>query len=259
MQKDSATCPDCRSAPGPKEIYIHKDVEEEDDDGGDDALQMTMTPLADLMRIHSESAVNWFMELPVSEMFTAKFEEPTFMPRLNAMLPTIDIEEKISFSGGGMISPLCYATSLEFCEDAVSSLIHHGANLKSLGVFSECNCCANGEETMENALFGACIVVSAACVKAVLATGVSPNIVDASGKTPLMRCLDVENVNNWRMDIVNMLLESGAKVSHRDSSGKNVFHVMMGPWVSMRLSKDGFTPVQLQDLLMEAYLAESKK
>lgn len=79
-------------------------------------------------------------------------------------------------------------------------------------------------------------------------------------KTPLMRCLDVENVNNWRMDIVNMLLESGAKVSHRDASGKNIFHMMMGPWVpsGMRRSKDGYTPVQLQDMLMEAYLAESK-
>lgn len=260
MQKEGATCPECRSVPGPKEIYSHKEIddEEEEEEDQEETSTTIMTPLASLFQSQSDAAMTWIENLPRSEIWTAKFVNPAFMPSFNALLPTIDIEERIAFGSSNMITPLCFASSLEGCEEAVACLIQSGANLKSLGVFCNCNCCAIGEETMENALFGACMVVSSECVKAILATGVDPNIVDVDGNTPLMRCLDVSRINNWRLDIIKFLLESGAKVSLRDLSGKNVFHKMFGQWERVKLSKDGFTPMQVHDLLMEAYVTEIK-
>jgi hypothetical protein len=295
MQKENATCPECRCVPGPKEVYTHVEVQEEDedddeDDDEDEEQSVSLThcsacfrrvcyshntllntplntlllyyhftqtnPLVTVMKKQSQAAIAWMMDNETP------FVNPGFKQEFDEILKTCDIEELVPW-GSKMVTPLCFAVQAKGCEEAVASLLAAGARVKSLAVFWACNCCVDDteeEQTLENALFGACLVNSTECVKAVLAAGADiqnfVNTKDFQGCTPLMRCLDTNDVNFWRMDLVKVLLEAGASVGTRDTAGMNVFHKTMTNRTCFLKSDDGFSHNDLHDVLLAAYVKE---
>jgi hypothetical protein len=273
MQNDDATCPECRSPPGPSEVYKYEQGEgdnkedgenEDENDEDEQATGYSENPLAQLISENFEAANDWIDSLPSSRRFSSKYVDPTFKPKFDALLATCDIESRVKFKGL-MVTPLAFAAYASIwskdCADAAASLIASGARIESLGIFMNFNSwerqCEPGDETLENALFGACLTVQPECVKALLAIGVNPNIKNASGSTPLMKCLDSDIEVTWSLDVVNLLIASGATVSTRNFMSENVFQVMVRRENINVSSNEGAESSALIDVLMAAFLKEN--
>ena len=232
----AGSCPCCRREPGDLERVLPPPVDEDDDD---DMSVSNTTPLMDaiqenrvndfLQMLHDKELLNMTDSSGDNALYYAIFTNS--VPMVAALLEAgIDLNH-VNNDGETSLMNACASV---MSAPIVRLLLEYGArtdirdtsewsaldiaalnnNVASLNLLLE-----HGVSGLDIALHSACSDDAILCAKALLDRGVDVNCRAFRGRTPLMSAVG----NNAGADLVQMLLDRGARVHDVDDDGWNAF------------------------------------